>query len=203
MGEVWSAIAEFTRGWDWSAIAAFIAVAATLRVARADMRDRRQQIRQEAMVELNQRLVAWTSETRAYFDLMDTYRQSRLIALQEQLNQQGARVSEAISALDRAFKSIHMTNTDFTIGGHLTNAEWKHAQFVAVFRDQPIPGSREDEITTIGRIVSTGRPLVDEVESLGTAIIDRGFDIHRLRWTWRFRLRRAIRKWRNRKGELT
>lgn len=186
-------------GWDWSTIAAFAAVGVTLWLARSSTRASRRQLRQSAVIDLNEQTVAWTTEANIYLDNIDGYLEGR-VAQSVIGPAAGDRVSAATGRLDRSLKVAQMVIPDFEMAGALTAAEVQMFTFLQLFKN-PAPTSPEDERRTLSRIVAEGRPIVRELEAGAGPLVLRGFKLYRLRRGVMFGARRRLAVRRSRRSQ--
>jgi hypothetical protein len=187
---IWTSLVRFASEWDWSTIAAFIAVAVTVWLARSSTRDNRRQLRQAAVIDLNELTVTWTTEAKIYLDNIDDYLEGR-VAQSVIGPAAGDRVGAATGKLDRSLKVAQMVIPDFQMAAALTAAEMQMFTFLQLFKI-PAPTSPEDERSTLTRIVAEGRPIVDEFEAGAEPLVLRGFKLYRLRRGVIFSARRQL-----------
>ncbi|BBY48370.1 hypothetical protein MARA_18380 [Mycolicibacterium arabiense] len=179
LDHLWNFAVQAVHEWDWPTIAAFVAVGVTLWVARSSTRAGRRQLRQSAVIDLNEQTVTWLTEVNMFLDNIAGYLDGRVD--QSAIGPAASdRVSAATGRLDRSLKAAQMVIPDFEMAAALTAAEFKMYTFLQLLRN-PAPTSIDDERRTLTRIVTEGRPLVREFEAGAGPLVLRGFKLYRLR----------------------
>lgn len=196
---LWNSTVHVAGEWDWSTIAAFAAVGVTLWLARSSTRANRRQLRQSAVIDLNEQTVAWMTEATIFLDNIDGYLEGRIP--QSAIGPAASdRISAATGRLDRSLKAAQMVIPDFEMAGALTAAEVQVFTFLQLFQN-PVPTSPDDERRTFTRIVTEGRPLLREFRAGAEPLVLRGFTLYRLRRGVVFSVRRRLAARRSRRSK--
>lgn len=211
MEELLRHLVTIIKPWPWSTIAAFMAVGVTLWVANSQSRQKRRQLRQDAILEINFEANAWGNAAGLFLAHVAVY----LEHPRESILPWAVSVSEPMAkanyAMDRALKSAHMTCDDFRVIKRVAETENQLHRFQKLL-NAPHPQDAEGLMVELTTVKDEGRQIQVEFAKSTEALVRRGFAAyalpkgvvfqirHRSAITWGWVTRR-VSQWRRRNGE--
>jgi hypothetical protein len=176
---MWTEIWETVQHWPWANIAAFSGVGVAIWTARSTTRQSRQVLRQQAIVDINERSLAWNSAVAGFLaELRDHLAVTAHgpILTNENLDP----LLAATTAMDRALKSARMVCNDFQLAVQITETELRLAKFLQLI-EGPHPGSAAALRAKIEKAVSDGLTILSEFTTSTEAISRRGLELYALK----------------------
>jgi hypothetical protein len=198
---VWTHMHHATAQWPWATIAAFAAVAVALWTALSGVRERRQQLRQTAVIEVWSRSNEWNTAAGEFLGTIRRYLEGTVGA--DVVNGQALKTtSDAATQMDRSMKAAKMTCTDFQLVAGLSETERKLADLLKIFGGPHPAESQDQQRQRLQGNIETGLAVMGEFNTSVQAFLGRGFELYRLRRGLRFRWS-AWRAGRRQKHRLT
>jgi len=195
----WAVAAETVRDWPWSTIAAFMAVGMALWVANSDSRQRRRQLRQGAILDINTASNEWMIAVGEYCNHAQRYNTTlpvpNFLGVQSPWHLEWlSPVSTATTRMDRAIKAAHMSCTDSVeVQGELTRLGLVLVSFLQLISG-PYPDDPEAKRERLGQLPAAIIPISDAFRNSSESLIEQGFDRYSFRKTLWYRLRRKFAK---------
>lgn len=193
MGELLKHLLDFVKPWPWATIAAFMAVGVALLVANSETRQKRRQLRQEAILEINFRANAWGDAAGVFLAHAAVWVQDGGVG--ESLIPFALSISEPMAAacyaIDRALKSAHMTCNDFRVIRRVAEAENQVVRFQALLNGPHAnPHDLGGLLAEVANVRDKGRQIHRDFAATTEALVRRGFDAYELPRGLVYRIRR-------------
>lgn len=205
IGELLKHLIAFIKPWPWATIAAFMAVGVTLLVAYSGTRQKRRQLRQEAILKINFQANAWGNAAGVFLAHAIAWLNGGgsgkfLIPFALSISEP---MATACYAMDRVLKSAHMTCNDFQVIRRVSEAENQVVRFQKLLNG---PHADADDIAgLIAELVvvkDQGQQIQRDFAATTEALVRRGFETYALPKGPIFRIRHRstiIRAWVKRK----
>lgn len=191
MGDSWIHVFDTIRTWPWSTIAAFMAVAVTLGLARSESGQKRRQLQQDAILDINYQSTAWINAAGEFLAYVRTWLESagttKLPWSMEVLEP----ITAATNDMDRALKSVHMACNDYQIISRATEAETQLSEFLTLLNG-PHPDAKTELREELTNVMASGRELQLAFSKTTEQMVRRGFNAYALPKGPKFRIRHAV-----------
>jgi hypothetical protein len=206
MAELLKHLFAFIKPWPWATIAAFVAVGVTLLVANSETRQKRRQLRQEAILDINFQANAWGNAAGVFLAhvavwLDDPGARDSLLPFALSVSEP---MATACYAMDRALKSAHMTCKDFQVIRRVAEAESQVVRFQALL-NAPHASDVNGLIAELVIVKAQGVQIQREFAATTEALVRRGFAAYELPKGPIFRIRSRsaiIRAWLKRRSAV-
>lgn len=181
MGELLKHLIAFIKPWPWATIAAFMAVGVTLLVANSETRQKRRQLRQEAILDINFQANAWGNAAGVFLAHVTVWLEGGgsgkhplpfALSISEPM-------AAACYAMDRALKSAHMTCNDFQVIKRVAEAENQVVRFQALLNG-PHAHDTAGLLAELVVVKDQGRQIQREFAETTEALVRRGFEAYEL-----------------------
>lgn len=174
---------QIIKHWPWATIAAFMAVGVTLWVANSESRQKRRQLRQEAILEINFQSNAWGNAAGVFLAHAAVWVQDRGVG--QSLIPFALSISEPMAtacyAMDRALKSAHMTCNDFRVIRRVAEAENQLVRFQRLLNVPHVdPTDLNGLIAEVTSLKDQGQQIQREFAATTEALVRRGFTAYAL-----------------------
>jgi hypothetical protein len=206
MGELLKHLITFIKPWPWATIAAFMAVGITLLIANSETRQKRRQLRQEAILEINFQANAWGNAAGVFLAYVTVWLEDGGVgqALLPFALSISDPMAAACYAMDRALKSAHMTCKDFQVIQRVAEAENEVVRFQQLLNGPHAdPRDRKGLVAELVIVKDKGHQIQREFAATTEALVRRGFEAYALPKGPIFRIRnRAAIVWAWAKGQV-
>lgn len=181
MGELLKHLFTFIKPWPWATIAAFMAVGVTLLVANSETRQKRRQLRQEAILEINYQANAWGNSAGVFLAYVTVWLDDGGVG--QSMLPFALSISDPMAAacyaMDRALKSAHMTCNDFQVISRVAEAENQLHRFQGLLNG-PHGQDLNGLIAELTVVKDQGGRIQREFAETTEALVRRGFEAYAL-----------------------
>ena len=160
-------------------------------VAVSENRERRRQVRQGAILDINSASSEWISAAAEYFGYARHYIQKGAEGQSPWSLERMEASSRATATLDRALMAAHMTCTDFEIQGQLTRSGVILRNFLTLLAG-PYPEDQSANLQRISQLPAEGLEMLQEFNANMKKLVERGYRKYGYRRSLVFKLRRKI-----------
>jgi hypothetical protein len=173
--------------WPWATIAAFIAVFVALWIANSESRQRRRQLQQDAILDINFQSNVWLDASSEFLAYVRVYLTTPLSTQVPWSVSVVEPVKATTNNMDRAFKAAHMTCNDYEVITKLTDAEVHLDSFQALLNG-PHPEDIEGLRSELTNVMTEGTKIQQDFATTTEALIRRGYEVYALNKGAKFRI---------------
>jgi hypothetical protein len=170
-----------------------MAVGVTLWVANSQSRQRRRQLRQVAVLDINTTSNEWISAASGYLGYVRHYIATRGGIQTPWSVERLESPSNATAKMDRAVKAAQMICTDTEIQRQLTRIGLILKTFLELSAG-PYPEDPAENQERIGQLSTSGLAIIEQFVAATETLLDRGFSKYGVRRNLLFRIRRKLAK---------
>jgi hypothetical protein len=163
-------------------------------VANSEGRQRRRQLQQDAIIDINFHSTAWINGAgeflayvRVYLEKSGTTKLPWSMTVIE-------RVTATTNNMDRALKSAHMTCNDYEVIAKVTEAETHMASFLTLLNG-PHPQDTAGLRSELTNVMTEGQRIQQEFATTTESLIRRGYKVYALNKGAKFRVCNRVAIW--------
>lgn len=170
-----------------------MAVGVTLWVANSQSRQRRRQLRQVAVLDINTTSNEWIGAVSGYLRHVNHYIATRGGVQTPWSADRLDSVSNATAKMDRAVKAAQMVCTGTEMQRQLTRIGLIIKALLELISG-PYPEDPAENQQRIGQLPASGLAIIEEFNAATETLLDRGFNKYGVRRNLLFRIRRRLAK---------